>query len=443
MNGSSLFRTLASVIAVAGATSPALAQSADNEPFQAFFKGTVCSDLTLVLPYIARCGQTEAADPLITDPNIRFANISNASESSLNPSQIAATAASSARTAEALAEQTERRLEGLRDKEDGKPTTETGTIAGFGPWSLFASVEGEWFDQSRRPFQLERAFDGDRFRGLIGVDYRVSASTVVGLTVSYERSKLTFDAEPSGALNAVQSAFVAAPNGGGRKARTWTVGAFLTTSLDDRAWIDLAGGYGWSDNRFRRFATFQADLNATGRFDVRAFGKADGKQVFASAGIGTELADGATSFSPYARVRYVRATVNSYDEFETATPKSFLTFAVPKQSSSSFVSVLGVRASHAISTSWGVLVPQVRLEYEHEFRDGARTVDLRLTEQPTSNQLTLPIISSRRDPNYLNAAAGLVFVLPHGMSAFVEYEGLLGYSNFSRHRASAGVRFSL
>lgn len=441
MNTSSVIRTLVSTTMLAGLASPAFGQSANNETFQGFFGGTVCSDLALQLPYIARCGET--ADPANPDPNTRFANISDASESSLNPSQIAATAANSARTAEALAEQTERRLESLRDKEDGKPATDTGTIAGFGAWSVFASVEGEWFDQSRRPYQVERGFDGDRFRGLIGADYRVSAATVVGVMVSYERSKLTFDAEPSGTPNAVQSAFVAAPNGGGRKARTWTVGAFLTSSLNERTWIDVAAGYGWSNNRFRRFATFQPDLNTNAQVPVRAFGKADGKQVFASAGIGTELASGATTLSPYARVRFIRATVDNYNEVEPATQKSFLTFAVPKQSSSSFVSVLGVRASHAISTSWGVLVPQVRLEYEHEFRDAARTVDLRLTAQPASNQLTLPITSSRRDPNYLNAAAGLVFVFPRGMSAFLEYEGLLGYSNFTRHRASAGVRFEI
>ena len=32
---------------------------------------------------------------------------------------------------------------------------------------------------------------------------------------------------------------------------------------------------------------------------------------------------------------------------------------------------------------------------------------------------------------------------PNGIMPFIDYEALLGYSNFDRHRVTAGIRFEL
>lgn len=422
---------VATAIALCGSATVAQAQTVGDTAFQDFFRGTICTDLIN--------GQNQQRCIDTVNPTIpgSAANISASSQTSLNPSQVAATAGTAARTAEALARQTERRLEALRDEDADKPGAETGRIAGFGPWSIFASVEGEWFEQSRGGADLERGFDGDRFRGTIGTDYRLSSQTVLGLAVSFEKAKLKFDGDPNGLSNAVGAAFNAPTSAGSRKADTWTVSGFMSSMLSDTVWVDLNAGYGWSSNRLRRNATYQAQFtpNTT---SFTAIGSPDGKQLHASGGIGIDLAKGSFSFGPYARMRYVRTTVEGYTERDGGA--SGLTFVVEKQRASSLVQILGVRASWAVSTGWGVLVPQVRVEYEHEFKVDQRTTSVRFATQPTTNSLFLPVTSDRRDPNYLTAAAGLTFVLPHGTSLFVEYEGLLGYSNFERHRLGAGVR---
>jgi hypothetical protein len=44
------------------------------------------------------------------------------------------------------------------------------------------------------------------------------------------------------------------------------------------------------------------------------------------------------------------------------------------------------------------------------------------------------------DRNYFNLGAGIVAVLPHGFSPFLNYRALVGYKDQSSHIGTAGVR---
>lgn len=417
------------------ATQGAQAQTIEYSDYQNFFAATVCGAGAGNSTYIIRCQQTKDPTKPDSDPTA-YADISSRSESSLTPGQVLAAASNSMRSAQAAARQTEERLQGLRNEDDGTPGGPTDKIAGFGPWSIFLSVDGEWFDQSRPLFSSERGFDGSRTRGTAGASYRVQENTHIGLALSYDRYSSTFDTEPTG-TNAVGSAFVPQTNSGGRKADTWTLTAFAGTDLGSDVWVDAAAGLAWSDNDFRRNATYQANRNANA-LAVQALGSADGRQVFASLGLGYDGNSGALSFGPYVRLRYVHSEVDGYSE--TDQTSSYLTYVVSKQKATSLTGTLGLRSSYAMSTSWGVVVPQVRAEFEHEFKDDARSLDIRFAAQPTSNSSTLVITSDAPDRDHANLGLGLLFVLPGGVMPFVDYEALAGYSGYSRHRATIGLR---
>ena len=98
----------------------------------------------------------------------------------------------------------------------------------------------------------------------------------------------------------------------------------------------------------------------------------------------------------------------------------------------------GARASYAISNSWGVLVPQARFEYEHEFEDDARATITALNLDPARNSFI--VFNDAPDRDSFNIGAGLLFVLPNGWSPFIDYEGQVGYRDASRHRVTAGLR---
>ena len=415
--------------AACGLAAPANAQTAGNAGLQDYFRNTVCNNPTGL--FAARCMET--FDPGVPDgdPN-QFANISSDSESSLNPSQVSAAASNALARAEALAAETQERLEAVRDEENGEPGSGSGTIAGFGPWSVFANVQGEWFEQDRLAYANERGFDGDRIRGTIGADYRVNAGTRIGLMVTYEDYSLDFDKELPG-VN-----FTPADSAGGADSETISLAAYATFSLADSAWFDASAGIGWSDNDFQRNAVFQPSTRTLQR-DINAFGSADGDQYFVAFGLGYDYAAGPLSVGPYIRGRYVRSSVDAYVE-EDANATG-LQLAVSKQKAKSLTGLLGVNASYAISTSWGVILPQARFEYEHEFEDDARTTLTGFALDP--NNTTFAVVGDSPDRDYFNAGLGLLFVLPNGIMPFIDYEVLVGYRNFDRHRLTAGLRVEL
>src|SRR6185369_6042996 len=103
------------------------------------------------------------------------------------------------------------------------------------------------------------------------------------------------------------------------------------------------------------------------------------REYHAAVGIGWDVAAGAASFGPYGRLRYIRSKIDSYTETDGAG----LALSVSEARATSLTSVLGLRGSRAISESSGVVIPQARFEYEHEFKDDVRTSSTRFALAPT------------------------------------------------------------
>jgi outer membrane autotransporter protein len=99
---------------------------------------------------------------------------------------------------------------------------------------------------------------------------------------------------------------------------------------------------------------------------------------------------------------------------------------------------VGLGTSYAISTGWGVLVPQARVEWEHEFDQDAQNLATVYVLDASQNRFNLEGDDPDRD--YFNVGAGISAIFAHGMMAFVNYEGLVGYDDLSRHRVTAGLR---
>ena len=96
------------------------------------------------------------------------------------------------------------------------------------------------------------------------------------------------------------------------------------------------------------------------------------------------------------------------------------------------------RLSLSISTGIGVLVPQVTAEYLHEFQDPQRKIKFAFAQD--LNRTKFRFENDRPDRNYFNLGLGVVAVLPHGFSPFVNYRALLGYDDQSSHAVAAGLR---
>jgi outer membrane autotransporter protein len=97
-----------------------------------------------------------------------------------------------------------------------------------------------------------------------------------------------------------------------------------------------------------------------------------------------------------------------------------------------------VYGSIAISTGFGVLVPQTTLEYIHEFLDPQRKITFRFIDD--LNRTPFRFENDRPDRDYFNLGAGIVLVLARGFSPFLNYRALVGYNDQRSHTVTAGLR---
>jgi Autotransporter beta-domain len=88
-----------------------------------------------------------------------------------------------------------------------------------------------------------------------------------------------------------------------------------------------------------------------------------------------------------------------------------------------------------------VLLPQVRIEWEHEFKNNSRLLAARFINDP-GNQ---PILFATDGPdrNYANIGVALSATFRGGISAFIDYETVLGLANVSWHGITLGIRGEL
>ena len=135
----------------------------------------------------------------------------------------------------------------------------------------------------------------------------------------------------------------------------------------------------------------------------------------------------------------MRSEIDDYREKDLND--SGLAMFVDDDSRESLTAVFGIRSSYAIGTDWGVLVPQVSVDYEHEFEEDAQTVATSYLLD--ANRTTYRIEGDGPDRDYFNAGAGLVAIFAGGWIGFVNYEGLFGYEDRERHQITAGLRREL
>ena len=203
-------------VSVGWGTAPAAGQAAGNPAFQGFLT--------------AACGRQcdgPTARALLRTVERRGNDLEN-SESSLNPNQTAVAASGALARAQALAAETEKQLQELRSEDAGAPGADDGTIASFGPWSIFGNVEAEWFDQDRPAFANERGLRRRRLSRDGGIDYRLSPSSHIGLMLSYGETSAEFAADLAG------RSFVPQDDAGGSKTQQFSISTFASFLLSEK-----------------------------------------------------------------------------------------------------------------------------------------------------------------------------------------------------------------
>ena len=286
----------------------------------------------------------------------------------------------------------------------------------IGPVNLFASLEYERLDKDVTTF--EPGYTTKTWRVAVGADYAFSDRLLAGGALKYSEDDGTFDA------------------GGDFKTDYYGFLLYANFAPVPKSFVNVSTGYTFTNNSITRLASITRQGQSTQLLGA-VEGDPDGNEFMLELNGGYDYNYKGFTFGPRAGLRYKRIEVDSYSE----TGTTGLELIYDQQTTKSLTGVLGVFGSTAISKDWGVLVPQVNLEYLHEFEDPQRTITFRFVDNLTAGPFFFQ--NDPPDRNYFNLGLGVAAVWPHGISGFLNVRSLLGYQDHSKYTITAGLRIEM
>lgn len=265
-----------------------------------------------------------------------------------------------------------------------------------------------------------------------GVDYRITDNLIFGLAGGYSHLDLDFK----------QSVDVA---GGSVDADTGTFSVYGTfyddfakgTAFEGSFYLDTLFNYGWASYDIDRrvvVASNNTTVAGSAPINANARGNTDGTQWTFSLQSGYDFQAGALSYGPYVKVNYTNVTTDAYSE----TGAGGLNLLIHSQNAESVQSVVGGQVRYAFSQSFGVILPYLRFDWVHEFRDSSRRLSAQYVNDPRGNQLVA--FSDSPDRNFFNLNTGVSTVLQDGIQAYFNYNTILANDLISGHLFSVGAR---
>ena len=302
---------------------------------------------------------------------------------------------------------------------EGENPAEVG--ADFSRWGFFAA--GTLGRAEADAGLVDPAYDLDIEGLTAGIDYRWSDRWVFGGSLGMTRQDTHL------------------PDGrGGLETRGWSVSAYTTWYKPDSWYLD--GVLTWGRNDYEMLRRIQYTLPLPGggssTIDQRASSDSKGDLLSGAFTFGRDFNRGGWGFGPYGRLLYTRLDFDEINETLEAGPGSGLGLQIRSRQLESLASVLGGKLTYTHSAAWGVLMPHLQLEWEHEFREDPQALEARFLHDPTATPMVLS--GDALDTDYFRLGLGMSMVLTRGRSGFFYYERLVGRDRTSQYNLALGLR---
>lgn len=306
---------------------------------------------------------------------------------------------------------------------------QSGGAAGVDTWeNLGAFLNISYGTGDRDDTDRTDEFDFDSYGFTLGVDYRFTDNLVLGVALAYVDVDSDFDKK-------------ATVNGGDIDADGW--GGFLYgTYYIDQFYLDGLIGYAKTDYDIRRKIFIPSNNNSVAPINDTAKASPDSDDYTVSLGGGYDFKKDALTYGPYARVTYLNVDVDDYRE--KGAEASGLNLAVDGEKWESLTTALGGRISYAMNQRFGVLIPQARAAWVHEFENDSQTIKARYLDTPASLFASNQVLRARTDEpdeDYFELGVAISAVLKGGLQAFFSYDTLLGLDDVTDHLFTAGARW--
>jgi uncharacterized protein YhjY with autotransporter beta-barrel domain len=154
---------------------------------------------------------------------------------------------------------------------------------------------------------------------------------------------------------------------------------------------------------------------------------------------GYDYTIGSFTIGPRITARYRHITTDNYTE----QGDTGLELRFQQDSLTSIQTSVGAQASYAISTNWGVLVPQLNADWTREFANGQRSINVQFAQDNRAIPTTFGFQTDKPDRDFFHVGAGIIAILPNGFQAFANFETIRGHAYFDNYIGTVGVRVGL
>lgn len=251
----------------------------------------------------------------------------------------------------------------------------------------------------------------------LGADYRFTDNIVFGAGLGLIQNETTFTSTQ-----------------GGADITGLNLTLFGTWYESDTGYLDVVLDLGQNNYDIRRLMSINANIN-----DVFAVGETDASVFSFNVGAGRNFSSNGYEFGPYLRLSIVDGTVDGYRERAIGGNPGFgSALNIRSHSVRSTTLSVGGQISKSISADFGVLLPQIRFEYESENEVRKDGITATFLADPSDTAFTLQ--GDERDSSYFNVGLGSSALFRNGKSGFLFYETRLQHDYVTQHWMKVGFR---
>lgn len=265
---------------------------------------------------------------------------------------------------------------------------------------------------------FEEGYDSTVPTVTVGTDYRVTNWLLVGLAFNYHHWDGNFD------------------SAGGFKADAYGPLVYVHVRPFEGVFADASLGYTRQNNSRSRRAVARGGEQRIEVANGSAPGDADSNQFWVNILAGYDYPVQNFKIGPRVGLSVLSWQVNGYAEGGT----SGLQLRYDDYDATSVQTSLGAAAEYPISTSFGVVIPQLTAAWVHEFGNDQQTITARFMEAPGSPPFTFQTQEPARDWAVISLGASLA--MANGLQPYVKFTTIQGNENYESYGGTVGLAFA-
>jgi len=221
---------------------------------------------------------------------------------------------------------------------------------------------------------INPAFDYDINGLTAGLDYRYSDKFIFGAALGFACQGSDMNGS-EGSLDATG----------------WSASAYSTFYKENRWYADTVLTYGRNSYDFERRIRYTLPLPGGGFTAIDQTGRSSssGDMLEAAFTFGHDFQKGGLSIGHYGRLLYTKLGFDPSVETLETGPGSGLGVVIETRDLTSIASQIGAKFTYSHSIDWGVVIPHVQVEWEHEFKEDPAQITTRFLNDPTATSIVI------------------------------------------------------